>query len=126
MYHGLTDWWAPILLGWTVLSGITAFLALWFRMFNLARTAAVAQVVLVLVGWGLAQFPHLVAPDVTIQNAAAPQSTLKLLLIALGVGAVVLLHPFFTCFRFSNVRNNGDSSGKPICVHLRLEYSFCL
>jgi cytochrome d ubiquinol oxidase subunit II len=91
MYHGLTNWWAPILLGWTVVSGITALLALWFRVFNLARTAAVAQVTLILVGWGLAQFPHLVTPDVTIQNAAAPESTLKPLLIALGVGAVVLL-----------------------------------
>ena len=91
MYHGLTNWWAPILLGWTVVSGITALLALWFRVFNLARTAAVAQVTLILVGWGLAQFPHLVTPDVTIQNAAAPESTLKPLLIALGVGAVALL-----------------------------------
>jgi cytochrome d ubiquinol oxidase subunit II len=95
MYHGLTNWWAPLLLGWTVLSGITAFLALWFRAFNLARTAAVAQVAFILIGWGLAQFPHLVTPDVTIQNAAAPESTLKLLLIALGAGAVVLLPSLF-------------------------------
>jgi cytochrome d ubiquinol oxidase subunit II len=91
MYRGLTNWWAPILLGWTVLSAITAFLALWFRGFHLARTAAVALVTFILVGWALAQFPHLVTPDVTIQNAAAPESALKPLLIALGAGAVVLL-----------------------------------
>jgi cytochrome d ubiquinol oxidase subunit II len=95
MYHGLTNWWAPILLGWTVLSGITALLALWFRAFNLARSAAVAQVALILVGWGLAQFPHFVTPDVTIQNAAAPESTLKPLLIALGAGAAVLFPSLF-------------------------------
>ena len=41
MYHGLTNWWASMLLGWTVLSAIIAFLALWFRGFHLARTAAV-------------------------------------------------------------------------------------
>ena len=99
MHHGLTNWWAPILLGWTVLSGITAFLALWFRVFSLARTAAVVQVTFILVGWGLAQFPHLVTPDVTIQNAAAPGSTLKLLLIALGVGALVLLPSLFYLFQ---------------------------
>jgi cytochrome d ubiquinol oxidase subunit II len=95
MYRGLTNWWAPILLGWTVLSAITAFLALWFRGFHLARTAAVVQVTCVLVGWALAQFPHLVTPDVTIQNAAAPESTLKPLLIALGAGAVVLFPSLF-------------------------------
>ena len=99
MYRGLTNWWAPILLGWTVLSAITALLALWFRGFHLARTAAVAQVTFILVGWGLAQFPHLVTPDVTIQSAAAPESTLKPLLIALGAGAVVLFPSLFYLFQ---------------------------
>jgi cytochrome d ubiquinol oxidase subunit II len=99
MYQGLTNWWAPVLLGWTALSAITATLALWFRKFYLARIAAVAQVTFVLLGWGLAQFPHLVTPDVTIQNAAAPESTLKLLLVALGAGAVVLLPSLFYLFQ---------------------------
>jgi cytochrome bd ubiquinol oxidase subunit II len=52
---------------------------------------AVAIVTLILAGWGLAQFPHLVTPDVTIQNAAAPESTLRLLLLALATGMVALL-----------------------------------
>jgi cytochrome d ubiquinol oxidase subunit II len=91
MYLGLTTWWAPLLLGWTGLSALTALVAMWFRIFNLARIAAVAQVTIILLGWGLAQFPHLVTPDVTIQNAAAPESTLKLLLLALGAGAAVLV-----------------------------------
>jgi cytochrome d ubiquinol oxidase subunit II len=91
MYHGLTNWWAPIMLLWTGLSAMTATAAIWLRRFRLARIAAVIEVTLVLLGWGLAQFPHLVAPDVTIQNSAAPESTLRILLVALGVGAVVLL-----------------------------------
>ena len=99
MYQGLTNWWAPLLLGWTALSAITATLALWSRRFNLARIAAVAQVTFIVVGWGLAQFPHLVTPDVTIQNAAAPESTLKLLLLALGAGAVVLLPSLLYLFQ---------------------------
>jgi cytochrome d ubiquinol oxidase subunit II len=95
MFHELTNWWAPLLLGWTALSAITAALALWSRRFYLARIAAVAQVTFILLGWGLAQFPHLVTPDVTIQNAAAPEATLKLLLLALGAGTVVLLPSLF-------------------------------
>jgi cytochrome bd ubiquinol oxidase subunit II len=74
-------------------------LALWCRRFYLARIAAVAQVTFILVGWGLAQFPHLVTPDVTIQNAAAPESTLKLLLLAPGAGAVVLLPSLLYLFQ---------------------------
>jgi cytochrome d ubiquinol oxidase subunit II len=42
MFHGLTNWWAPVLLGWTGLSAIVAAFGLWSRRFNLARTAAVA------------------------------------------------------------------------------------
>ena len=41
IYRGLNNWWAPLLLGWTVLSAIVAFLALWFRAFKIARSAAV-------------------------------------------------------------------------------------
>jgi cytochrome bd ubiquinol oxidase subunit II len=99
MYQGLTNWWAPLLLGWTALSAITAALALRSRRFYLARIAAVAQVTFILLGWGLAQFPHLVTPDVTIQNAAAPESTLKLLLLALGAGTVILLPSLFYLFQ---------------------------
>jgi cytochrome d ubiquinol oxidase subunit II len=99
MYQGLTNWWAPVLLGWTALSAIAAILAHWFRKFYLARIAAAAQVTFILLGWGLAQFPHLVTPDVTIQNAAAPESTLKLLLLVLGAGAVVLLPSLFYLFQ---------------------------
>jgi cytochrome bd ubiquinol oxidase subunit II len=99
MYHGLTNWWAPLLLGWTVLSAVTATLALWSRRFFVARIAAVAQVTFILLGWGLAQFPYLVTPDVTLQNAAAPESTLKLLLLALGAGAVVLLPSLIYLFQ---------------------------
>src|SRR5246127_2361158 len=107
MYQGLTNWWAPLLLGWTALSAITAALALWSRRFYLARIAAVAQVTFILLGWGLAQFPHLVTPDVTIQNAAAPESTLKLLLLALGAGTVVLLPSLFYLFQIFKGQEQG-------------------
>jgi cytochrome d ubiquinol oxidase subunit II len=99
IYRGLTNWWALLLLGWTALSVITATLALWSRRFYLARIAAVAQVAFILVGWGLAQFPHLVTPDVTLQNAAAPEVTLRLLLLALGAGTVILLPSLLYLFQ---------------------------
>src|SRR2546423_15544226 len=37
----------------------------WFRRFGLARIAAIGQVTLILLGWGLAQYPNLITPDVT-------------------------------------------------------------
>jgi cytochrome d ubiquinol oxidase subunit II len=56
-----------------------------------ARIAAISQVTLILVGWCLAQYPNLVTPDLTVSNAHAPEITLRLLVLALGAGAIVLL-----------------------------------
>lgn len=91
MFHGLTHWWAPLLLGCTSFFAIAALAALWRRRFALARVAAVGQVTLILVGWCLAQYPNLVTPDVTVNNAHAPEITLRLLVLALSAGAIVLL-----------------------------------
>ena len=91
MYHELTRWWAPVLLVWTSLFAGAALIALWLRRFVVARVAAIGQVTLILLGWGLAQYPNLVTPDVTVANAAAPEVTLRLLVMALGFGAILLL-----------------------------------
>jgi cytochrome bd ubiquinol oxidase subunit II len=91
MYHGLTRWWEPLLLAWTSVCAITALAALWWRRFAVARVAAIGQVTLILVGWALAQYPNLITPDVTVHNAAAPERTLRLLVAALGFGALLLL-----------------------------------
>lgn len=106
LFHGLTRWWAPLLLAGTSLCAIGALLALWLRRFAAARIAAIGQITLILVGWGLAQYPDLVTPDVTVSNAHAPASTLRLLLLALGVGAFVLLPSLVFLFRLFKGRES--------------------
>jgi cytochrome d ubiquinol oxidase subunit II len=98
MYGGLTNWWAPPLLVWTSASALLALTALWFRKFRLARIGAVLQVSSILIGWCIAQYPNLVYPDVTITNSAAPEVTLRLLVIALALGAVILLPSLYYLF----------------------------
>ena len=98
MYRGLTDWWAPPLLALTSLMAVVALVALWRRWFALARMAAIGQATLILAGWGLAQYPNLVTPDVTVNNAHAPEITLRLLVLALAVGAIILLPSLFFLF----------------------------
>jgi cytochrome d ubiquinol oxidase subunit II len=99
MYAGLTQWWAPLMLGATSGCAVLALIGLLSGRFRLARAAAVGQVTLILTGWSVAQFPRLIVPDVDIFQAAAPQITLKLLVIALSVGAVVLLPSLYYLFR---------------------------
>jgi cytochrome d ubiquinol oxidase subunit II len=82
----------------TAVSATMAFWALWRRRFRLARVAAAAQVTFILWGWALAQYPYLIPPSLTIEDAAAPAVTLRLTLWALGVGTVVLLPSLWYLF----------------------------
>lgn len=98
MYEGLTRWWAPLLLVATSGCALTALVALWRRRYRVARAAAIGQVTLILVGWSSSQFPNVIVPDVNIYDDAAPEITLRLLVIALGFGAVVLLPSLYYLF----------------------------
>jgi cytochrome d ubiquinol oxidase subunit II len=51
------------------------------------------------VGWGFAQYPYLLPPDLAYAEAAAPGITLKLVLGALALGALVLIPSLYYLFR---------------------------
>ena len=78
--------------------------ALWRRRFALARLMAVAEAVLILWGWALAQYPFLVAPDLTVDSAAAPPAVLAALLAAVLAGAVVLFPSLAYLYRVFKAR----------------------
>jgi cytochrome d ubiquinol oxidase subunit II len=80
-------------------AALGAFVALLVRAYALARACAAAQATLILVGWGAAQYPFLVRPDLAIGSAASPPATLRMILIALAGGAVVLFPAIFVLFR---------------------------
>lgn len=72
------------------ITAVGALGALWQRRYQVARALAIGQVGLMILGFGLAQYPYLVPPDLTILDAAAPSSVLLPLSIALGIGLVLL------------------------------------
>ena len=71
---------------------------------------AIAQVTLILTGWSIAQFPHLIVPDVDIAASAAPGITLRLLAIALALGALVLLPSLYYLFRVFKGARHPDAT----------------
>jgi len=93
------SWWALVLHLGTAIVAVGAFYSLWTRKYRVARLCAAAQVTLILLGWALAQFPYLVEPDMTIYSAAAPHTTLQLLIIALAAGVIVLFPSYYFLFR---------------------------
>jgi cytochrome bd ubiquinol oxidase subunit II len=98
--HDLTRTpWSWALHAVTAASALTVLFALWRRRYGLARIAAVLQVSLIVWGWAFSQYPHLVRPDLTLANAAAPPVTLRLMLGTLAGGTVLLLPAFVYLFR---------------------------
>ena len=55
-------------------------------------------------GWGAAQYPVLIAPDLTIFNAASPQRTLELLVPVVIGGAAILVPSLWYLLRVFKTR----------------------
>ena len=85
--------------------------ALWRRQFSYARVLGAGQVVTLLLGWGLAQWPYLIYPGVTISAAAAPPSTLGLIATTLPFGIAALVPSLWLLFSVFKGRNPGPPSG---------------
>jgi cytochrome d ubiquinol oxidase subunit II len=100
VFRGLTGrpWSLPLHLA-TGAAAVTALAALVGRRHRLGRVAAAIQVALIVVGWGTAQYPYLVAPDVTLASASGPRGTQIALLIALAAGALTLFPSLYLLFR---------------------------
>jgi cytochrome bd ubiquinol oxidase subunit II len=92
------SWWTWPLQFATALAALGTLTALWTRRFPLARFCVAGQVLLILWGWALAQYPYLVRPELTIHSAAAPQQTMRALLWALAAGVVLLFPSYWYLF----------------------------
>jgi cytochrome d ubiquinol oxidase subunit II len=100
VFDGLTGrWWSVPLVGATAACAAVALSALHSGRVRLARAAAAVQVALIVAGWGAAQHPYLVVPDLTLESASAPRAVQVALLWALGAGAVALFPALYLLFR---------------------------
>jgi cytochrome d ubiquinol oxidase subunit II len=100
VFRGLTSrrWSLPLHLA-TGAAAVGAFAALLAGRVRTARFAAAVQVALIVLGWGAAQYPYLVVPDLTLEGASGPRATQVVLLVALAVGALVLFPSLWLLFR---------------------------
>ena len=88
-------------------------LAVWRGRYRLGRLAAAAQVALLLIGWGLAQLPYIIYPDVTLHAAAAPAATLQFFLLTVPFGLALLLPSLWLLFSVFKGHNPVAPSGDP-------------
>jgi len=73
----------------------------WRERFEVARYTAAAAVALIVAGWAFAQGPYLLPPELTLEEAAAPDATLTALLIAAALGMLLLIPALVWLFRLA-------------------------
>lgn len=81
------------------LFGIAGFVVTLTGAYRVARPVAVAFVLVILWGWGAAQWPYVVTPYLTFQQAASSDAMLIVFLSTLAAGAVILLPALYILFR---------------------------
>ncbi len=95
----LASWWSVPFHATTGGVAVACIVALVARHFQVARVLAIAQAALILIGWGLAQYPLVLAPDLTVEHCAAPRAVLLSTLVVLGSGSVLLVPAFVWLYR---------------------------
>ena len=90
--HGVM--FAPLALPLQIATATAALTALWGlanRRYRVARIAAPVQVSLILWGWAYAQFPEIIPGALSLRDAAAPDITLKLVVIGITGGMMLII-----------------------------------
>ncbi len=90
LFAGLTGRALPLVVV-SVVAGLAAIVLLATGRYVPARPASALAVTAILIGWAVAQYPYVLVPDLTIEEAARGSATLVAMLTALVVGGVILV-----------------------------------
>ena len=90
LFHGLTHRGLAFVVASAVFGAVSLVL-LWRRRYALVRVTAALAVVAVIWGWGTGQYPYLLEPSLTVQQAAADRATLQAMVVSLSIGAALLI-----------------------------------
>jgi cytochrome bd ubiquinol oxidase subunit II len=90
VYDGLTGDGLPLVV-LSLVCGLAALVLLWRAARRGVRPLAVAAVVAVVWGWGVAQYPYLLGTHLSVPEAAAPTATLWALTVVAAVALAVVV-----------------------------------
>ena len=99
----------------TMLVGVAAAAALWFRRYRWARVLIVAEAAFLLLSWGVSQYPYIIPPDVTAVNASSPQETQVFLLVGIIIALIIVVPSLwflFYVFKLKKVTDVGAGAVK--------------
>jgi cytochrome bd ubiquinol oxidase subunit II len=90
LFEGLTTRALPLVVASAVF-GLVSLVLLVRHRFVAVRVTAALAVVAIIWGWAAGQYPYMLEPDLTIEEAAAGRATLSAMLVSLAVGSLLLM-----------------------------------
>jgi cytochrome d ubiquinol oxidase subunit II len=97
LWQGLLTRAIPVVIA-TMLIGMATAASLYLRRYRLARILIILECAFLLGSWGLSQYPYIIPPNVTIDNAANDPNVIVILLIAIGIGMILILPALYYLF----------------------------
>jgi cytochrome d ubiquinol oxidase subunit II len=97
LWAGLTGSALPLSLA-AVLIGLATAATLLLGYYAAARLLVAAETACIFAAWGVAQYPYLIVPSLTLANAATTPSVLVAVIIASGAGMVILFPSLWYLF----------------------------
>jgi cytochrome bd ubiquinol oxidase subunit II len=113
LFDGLTSGGGLLCVIVSGLAGLATLGLVWIGRYGLARVTAAGAVAAVTIGWAFAQSPYFLPPDLTLDEAAAPDATLAAVLIGIGIGALVLVPSLWYLYRLV-LRGTLDQEFEPL------------
>jgi cytochrome d ubiquinol oxidase subunit II len=90
LYDGLTSGDGLVMVVLSGVAGLATLGLVWRERYGLARLTSALAVACVVVGWALAQQPYVLPSELTLDEAAASDATLSAVVIAVGLGMLIL------------------------------------
>lgn len=118
LFDGLTSGGGLVCVLASAAFGVTTMALVWTRRMSLARWTSAGAVACVVLGWAFAQSPDLLPGALTLDEAAAGDATLAATLIALGIGALVLVPSLVYLYRLV-LRGTLDQQFEPLDQRFR-------
>lgn len=75
----------------TILMGLFVLLTLARRSYRLASLFVILETGFMLISWGVAQYPYIIPPKLTIEQVANAPQVIEILLIMMGIGMVIVM-----------------------------------
>jgi cytochrome bd ubiquinol oxidase subunit II len=113
LYDGLTSGGGLAMVVLSGLAGIATLGLVWRERYGLARATSALAVICVTVGWALAQDPYVLPGALTLEEAAASDTTLTALVVSVGLGMLVLVPSLWWLYRLV-LRGTLDQEYEPL------------